>query len=199
MSEKGQLIIMSGPSGVGKSTLVQRVMEMYPNLKFSVSATTREMRPGEVDGVNYYFIDKPTFLKMIEKDELLEYAEYAGNYYGTPAAPVREALEQGYDILLDVEVQGADQLIRKIPEAITVFIMAPSFEELERRLRGRGDTAEDKIIRRLLTARSEVKQLHQYQYLIISENGKAEEAADRLLWIIRAARCRTCQQDIVFN
>jgi len=198
LTNKGQLIIMSGPSGVGKSTLVKRVMEMYPNLRFSVSATTREIRPGEVDGVNYYFIDKPTFLRMIENNELLEYAEYAGNYYGTPAGPVNEAMENGYDILLDVEVQGAAQLIEKIPDAITVFIMAPSFEELERRLRGRGDTAEDKIIRRLLTARSEVKQLNKYQYLIISEKGKAEEAADQLLWIIRAARCRTNQQENTF-
>ncbi len=192
---KGQLIIMSGPSGVGKSTIVKKVMENYPSLRFSVSATTREIRPGEVDGVSYYFISKEEFLDMVEKDELLEHAEYVGNYYGTPAKPIDEARNLGYDILLDIEVQGAMQVKAKRPDAVSVFIKAPSFEELERRLRGRGDTAEDKILGRLAAARREYQKIPEYDYVIVSENGKQEEAAEQLLAIIRAARCRTSQQE----
>lgn len=192
---KGQLIIMSGPSGVGKSTIVKKVMENYPSLRFSVSATTREIRPGEVDGVSYSFISKEEFLDMIEKDELLEHAEYVGNYYGTPAKPIDEARNLGYDILLDIEVQGAMQVKAKRPDAVSVFIKAPSFEELERRLRGRGDTAEDKILGRLAAARREYQKIPEYDYVIVSENGRQEEAAEQLLAIIRAARCRTSQQE----
>lgn len=192
---KGQLIIMSGPSGVGKSTIVKKVMENYPSLRFSVSATTREIRPGEVDGVSYSFISKEEFLDMLEKDELLEHAEYVGNYYGTPAKPIDEARNLGYDILLDIEVQGAMQVKAKRPDAVSVFIKAPSFEELERRLRGRGDTAEDKILGRLAAARREYQKIPEYDYVIVSENGRQEEAAEQLLAIIRAARCRTSQQE----
>ncbi len=194
---KGQLIIMSGPSGVGKSTIVHKVMEQYPNLRFSVSATTREMRPGEEEGVSYYFVTREKFLDMVAKDELLEHAEYVGNFYGTPAKPIDEALSLGYDILLDIEVQGAMQVKAKRPDAVSVFIKAPSFEELEKRLRGRGDTAEEKIVGRLETARREYQIIPQYDYLLISETGKPELAADQLLSIIRAARCRTSQQENV--
>lgn len=194
---KGQLIIMSGPSGVGKSTIVHKVMEQYPNLRFSVSATTREMRPGEEEGVSYYFVTREKFLDMVVKDELLEHAEYVGNFYGTPAKPIDEALSLGYDILLDIEVQGAMQVKAKRPDAVSVFIKAPSFEELEKRLRGRGDTAEEKIVGRLETARREYQIIPQYDYLLISETGKPELAADQLLSIIRAARCRTSQQENV--
>lgn len=194
---KGQLIIMSGPSGVGKSTIVSKVMEQYPNLRFSVSATTREIRPGETEGVNYYFVSRDRFLEMIARDELLEHAEYVGNFYGTPAKPIDEALNLGYDILLDIEVQGAMQVKAKRPDAVSVFIKAPSFAELERRLRGRGDTAEDKILGRLATARGEYRMIPNYDYLLVSETGRPELAAEQLLSIIRAARCRTSQQDNV--
>ena len=187
---RGQLIILSGPSGVGKSTIVKRVMEQYPNLRFSVSATTSEIRPGEVDGVSYYFVSREQFMDMIARDELLEHAEYVGNCYGTPAKPIDEALDFGYDILLDIEVQGALQVKAKRPEAVSVFILAPSFEELERRLVSRGDTAPDKIQKRLETARKEYAVAPQYDYLVVSETGKVEEAADEILSIIKAARCR---------
>lgn len=187
---RGQLIILSGPSGVGKSTIVKRVMEQYPNLRFSVSATTREIRPGEVDGVSYYFVSREQFMDMIARDELLEHAEYVGNCYGTPAKPIDEALDFGYDILLDIEVQGALQVKAKRPEAVSVFILAPSFDELERRLVSRGDTAPDKIQKRLETARKEYAVAPQYDYLVVSETGKVEEAADEILSIIKAARCR---------
>jgi len=188
---KGQLIILSGPSGVGKSSIVKKVMEQHPKLRFSVSATTREMRPGEVDGVSYYFVSREQFMHMVEQGELLEHAEYVGNCYGTPAKPIDEALELGYDILLDIEVQGAMQVREKRPDAVSVFIMAPSFEELERRLIGRGDTAPEKIKKRLETARYEYTVAPNYDYLVVSETGLVEKAADEILSIIKAAHCRT--------
>lgn len=188
---KGQLIILSGPSGVGKSTIVKYVTEQHPNLRFSVSATTREPRSGEVDGVNYYFISREQFQEMVERDELLEHAEYVGNCYGTPAKPIDEALNLGYDILLDIEVQGALQVKAKRPEAVSIFIAAPSFEELERRLRGRGDTPPDKITKRLETARWEYTMAPQYDCLVVSETDQAAKAADEILAIIKAAHCRT--------
>ena len=188
---KGQLIVMSGPSGVGKSTIVKHVMELHPNLRFSVSATTREPRPSETDGVNYYFVSRERFEEMIRNDELLEHAEYVGNCYGTPAKPIDEALELGYDILLDIEVQGAMQVKLRRPDATFVFIAAPSFAELERRLTGRGDTAPEKIAKRLDTARNEYKVAQHYDYLIISETDQSEKAAHELHSIIEAAHCRT--------
>lgn len=190
MNNRGQLIILSGPSGVGKSSIVKEVMAQHPKLRFSVSATTREMRPGETDGVSYYFVTRERFMEMVEQDELLEHAEYVGNCYGTPAKPIDEALDLGYDILLDIEVQGAMQVKEKRPDAVSVFIMAPSFEELERRLTGRGDTAPEKIKKRLETARMEYTIAPKYDYLVVSETGKVAEAADEILSIIKAAHCR---------
>lgn len=188
---KGQLIVISGPSGVGKSTIVKEVMKHHPKLRFSVSATTREMRPGEVDGVSYYFVSREQFMAMIEANELLEHAEYVGNCYGTPAKPIDEALNLGYDILLDIEVQGAMQVMAKRPDAVSIFILAPSFQELERRLVGRGDTAPDKIQKRLETARWEYTFAPKYDYLVVSETDMAEQAADEVLSVIKAAHCRT--------
>ena len=188
---KGQLIVLSGPSGVGKSSIVKKVMERHPKLRFSVSATTREKRPGEVDGVSYYFVNREAFQTMVERDELLEHAEYVENCYGTPAKPIDEALNLGYDILLDIEVQGAMQVMERRPEAVTIFIAAPSFAELERRLTGRGDTAPEKIRMRLETARREYTFAPRYDYLVVSETGKVDKAADEVLSIIKAAHCRT--------
>jgi len=133
----GKLIVVSGPSGVGKSTVIHRVMEQSPNLYFSVSATTRPQRPGEVDGKNYFFVDRDQFETMIQEEKLLEFAEYVGNYYGTPEAPIDEALAEGKDILLDIEVQGALNVKRRRPDAVLIFMLAPSFRILEERLRGR--------------------------------------------------------------
>ena len=130
--KKGNLIVISGPSGVGKGTVVKALMQRHDKLRFSVSATTRAIRPGEVDGVNYYYITKERFEQMIANDELLEHARYVDNYYGTPAAPVDRLLEEGYDVILEIEVQGALQVKQRRPEAVLIFIAAPSFDELAR-------------------------------------------------------------------
>ena len=149
----GKLIVISGPSGVGKSTVVSGVMAQCDTLQFSVSATTRPMRPGEVDGKNYYFVDHATFQAMIREEKLLEYAQYVGNYYGTPEAPLNEALAQGKDVLLDIEVQGALRVKARRPDAVLIFMLAPSFADIEKRLYGRGDTAPALVEERLNRAR----------------------------------------------
>ena len=141
---KGRAFIISGPSGVGKSTVLKSLIEKRKNLYFSVSATTRDARPGEVDGVHYHFLDVDTFRDWIAKDEFLEYAEFVGNFYGTPKKYVYAAMEEGKDVILDIEVQGAIQVFSKMPEVVRIFIAPPSWEELERRLTDRGTDSEDK-------------------------------------------------------
>lgn len=185
----GKLFVISGPSGVGKSTIVKRVMEQCPNLRFSVSATTRPIRPGEVDGVNYFFVNRPAFERMIEQQELLEYAEYVGNYYGTPEAPLDEALQAGCDILLDIEPQGALNVKRRRPDAILIFMMPPSLAELERRLINRGDTAPELIRGRLERARWEYVQAQQYHYLVVNEC--VDTAVSEIMAIMTAEKCKT--------
>lgn len=167
---RGQLIILSGPSGVGKSSIVKKVMEQHPKLRFSVSATTREIRPGEVDGVSYYFVTRERFMEMVQQNELLEYAEYVGNCYGTPAKPIDEALDLGYDVLLDIEVQGAMQIRELRPDALLVFLLPPSFEELERRLVSRGKDSAEVIRHRLETARVECAIADKYDYVIVNDD-----------------------------
>lgn len=186
---KGKLIVISGPSGVGKSTVIKQVMGLCPNLQFSVSATTRPMRPGEVDGKNYFFVDKAQFQKMIDENALLEYAEYVGNYYGTPAEPLDQALEQGKDILLDIEVQGALNVKRLRPDAALIFMLAPSFQEIEKRLTGRGDTSPELIRNRLERARWEYSQAKQYDYLVVNDD--VEKAAAEIRAILTAEKCKT--------
>lgn len=185
----GKLVVISGPSGVGKSTVVKRVMAQCPNLQFSVSATTRPIRPGEVDGESYYFVSKAQFQKLIDEKGLLEYAEYVGNYYGTPEASLNEALSRGKDVLLDIEVQGALNVKRCRPDAILIFMAAPSFQEIERRLNGRGDTAPDLIRNRLERARWEYSQASQYDYLVVNDD--VEHAAAEIQAILVAEKCKT--------
>lgn len=184
----GKLIVISGASGCGKSTVLKEVMSRLPNLHFSVSATTRAQRPGEVDGVNYYFVDHEKFRSMIDRQELLEYAEYVGNYYGTPEAPLNQALADGNDIILDIEVQGALNVRKRRPDATLIYMMAPSFEELKRRLYGRGDTAPEVVEERLNRAKWEFSQAPQYDYLVI--NDRIENAVNEIISIITAQKCK---------
>lgn len=190
--KKGRLIVISGPSGVGKGTVVKALRERDPNVKISVSATTRDIRPGEIHGVHYYFISKPEFEQMIADGRFLEYAQYVSNYYGTPEEPVDRMLEQGYDVILEIEVQGGLQIMERRPDAISVFIAAPSFEVLAQRLRGRGDTAEDVILERLEIAKREYRTAKQYQYVIV--NDRLEDAVDDIAAILRANALRANQQ-----
>lgn len=182
MSEKGLLIVLSAPSGCGKSTIVKGLLEKKENISFSVSATTRKPRPGEVEGKDYYFITREKFDRMIENGEFLEYATYVENSYGTPAAPVRQALEEGQDVLLDIDVQGAFQVREKMPEALLVFLLPPSFEELERRLVGRGTDSPEVIQERIDVARRECGFAGEYDYRIV--NDVAGRAVDEFAAII---------------
>jgi len=185
----GKLIVVSGPSGVGKSTVLKQVMAQCPNIQFSVSATTRPIRPGEVNGVNYYFVDHIEFEKLIQDDMLLEYAEYVGNYYGTPEAPINEAITEGKDILLDIEVQGALNVKKRRKDALLIFLVAPSFSELEKRLLGRGDTSEELCLKRLEQARWEYTQAPNYDYIVV--NDQVETAVREIISIVTAEKCKT--------
>ena len=178
---KGKLVVISGASGVGKGTVLGIMMKKHPELSFSVSATTRDPRPGEVDGVHYYFITRETFEDMIARGEFLEYDAHAANYYGTPRAQAEEKLEKG-SVLLDIEPKGAEQVKRADPEALLVFIMPPSVEELERRLRGRGDTPEEQITMRMERAVWEMEQRSWYDYVVVNDD--AERCAEEILKII---------------
>lgn len=188
MQEKGKLIVISGPSGAGKSTVVFKAIEGREDVCFSTSVTTRKPRPGEVDGREYFFVDPDRFKEMVENDELLEYAEYVANSYGTPRAYVEDKLEAGLNVLLDIEVQGARQIHEKMPDAVKIFIIPPSLEELEKRLKGRGTDTERAIEARLIRARQEYQEADFYDYLIINDD--ADKAAKELSAIILAEHCR---------
>lgn len=185
---RGQLIVLSGPSGVGKSTVLQALLAQNDNIYFSVSATTREPRPGEQDGVHYHFMDVDTFRKWIVNDEFLEYAEYIGNFYGTPKKYVDAAMNRGKDVILDIEVQGAIQVTSKRPDVVRIFIAPPSWAELERRLKERGTDSDEKIEKRLLRAKVEFQTAHTYDYFVI--NDTVENAVGELNAIITAEHCK---------
>ena len=177
----GKLIVISGPSGVGKGTVLGIAMDRCPDLRFSVSATTRGPRPNEVDGVHYYFVTRERFEEMIAAGDFLEYDAHAANYYGTPRAQAMEKMETGH-VLLDIEPKGAEQVKKNMPEAILIFIMPPSVEELECRLRGRGDTSEEQIRIRMERAIWEMDQRHWYDHVLV--NDSAEACAEEILKII---------------
>ena len=187
--EKGQLIVLSGPSGVGKSTVIAELLGQRNNIHFSVSYTTRQPRVGEQNGVNYNFVSREEFEGMIQRDELLEYAEYVNNYYGTSLKVIQEKLDAGIDVLLDIEVQGAAKVRSRCPDALFIFIIPPSFEELSRRLHRRATDAEEVIQGRLQKAREECKQIPNYDYLVV--NDKVSEAAGEIIAILTAESCRT--------
>lgn len=186
--ERGQLIVLSGPSGVGKSTVIAELFSQRSNIYFSVSYTTRQPRVGEQDGVNYNFVSREEFERMIADDELLEYAEYVDNYYGTSIKLIREKLDAGIDVLLDIEVQGAAKVRARCPDALFIFIIPPSFEELSRRLHRRNTDSEDVIAGRLAKARQEFREIPKYDYLVI--NDKVANAVQEIEAILTAAECR---------
>ena len=188
MNEKGKLIVISGPSGAGKSTVVFKAIEGKNNVCFSTSVTTRKPRPGEVDGKEYFFVDLDRFREMVENDELLEHAEYVANSYGTPRSYVEQKLSDGMDVILDIEVQGARQVNEKMPDAVKVFIIPPSMDELKRRLESRGTDTARAIEARLIRARQEYKEADFYDYIIVNDN--ADKAAGELSAIMTAERCR---------
>lgn len=184
----GNVYIVVAPSGAGKTSLVAALLAAEPLVELSVSYTTRAPRVGEVDGRNYHFVDRTTFELMIARGDFLEHAEVYGNYYGTSAAWIRSRLAEGRDILLEIDWQGARQVRELFPQAVGIFIMPPSIEELERRLRGRGTDAEEVIARRLAAARSEIDKVAEYDYLVVNDN--FDRAKLDLISIIRAQRLR---------
>ena len=186
---QGRIIIISGPSGVGKGTVLRQVMAHNPLLKFSVSATTRPIRPGEIDGVHYHFVDKCRFEEMLANNELLEHAVYADNYYGTPEKAVDDALIKGISVVLEIEVQGALQVMERRPDAISIFIAPPSLTELRRRLKGRGDTAEQIMQERLRVAPHECEIAQKYQYTVINKD--LQQAVAEVEAILTAEACRS--------
>lgn len=166
---KGKLIIVSGPSGAGKSSVMKPLLEKYPDLYFSVSATTRAPRKGEVNGVHYHFVSEEAFKQMIAENALLEYNYYSAHYYGTPKPPIEDTLARGSSALLDIDVNGAAQVVSRMPEVVTVFLTPPSFEELEHRLRKRDTNTEEDIARRINQAHVEVPLAYKYQYVVIND------------------------------
>jgi guanylate kinase len=182
MNEKGLLIVISGPSGSGKGTVLAKLFEKRAGLYYSVSATTRAPRPGETDGRDYYFMQKDEFERDIAEGRMLEHADYCGSYYGTPRAPVEQQLARGEDVILEIEVQGARQIISSCPEAVTIFLMPPSLDELERRLRGRGTESDEKIRGRLETAKKEMSAARGYGHIVVNDN--VERAVGEISHII---------------
>ncbi len=193
MSNRGLLVVVSGPSGCGKGTVLGQLLENDPNVFYSVSATTRKPRPGEIEGVHYFFLTKEQFEEKIKNDGMLEYANYVGNYYGTPKEAVEKQLSAGHNVILEIEVQGAMQVQKRCPEAVLVFMMPPSMEELKRRLVERRTETEEVIQNRLVTAEEEMKAVRQYDYFVI--NDKVEDAVECLRAILKAEKCRTVRMN----
>lgn len=189
MNNKGVLVVVSAPSGCGKDTIISEVLKQTDDAFLSVSMTTRAMRTGEVEGVNYYFVTQTEFEEKIDQGEMLEYARYGSNYYGTPAGPVREMLEEGKTVILIIEVQGAGNVKRLFPDACNIFIIPPSFDVLEKRLRGRGTDDDKSIIKRLEIAKDELNRAPEFDYIV--ENDVLEEAVEDIITIIKAEKLKT--------
>lgn len=188
MRERGLLIVLSGPSGVGKGTVCAALRKRSSNLVYSISATTRKPRRNEVDGVHYFFKERAEFEKMIEENAFLEWAEYMGNYYGTPRKFVEDTLAQGRDVLLEIEVQGALQVKKKFPEGVFIFLAPPSMHELKQRIAMRGTETEEAMTGRLTVAEKEMALVHEYDYSVV--NDRVDLACKRILSIVEAEHCR---------
>ena len=194
---KGGVFVVSGPSGSGKDTVLKGLFAENPDILFSISSITRAMRPGEKEGEKYNFVSREHFEEMIKNDLLLEHNVFVGNYYGTPRIPVEKAVSEGRDIIIEVDVNGAEQIRRKLPEAVTVFIMPPSFAELKRRLVGRGTESEELIEKRLRSALDEIKRAGEYDYIIVNDDAAA--ASQSLMSVIKACRLKTERQKNIIN
>ena len=181
-SNKGRLIIISSPSGGGKGTIIKQILEKRPDLCYSVSATTRAPREGEINGVSYHFISRDKFVEMIENKEFLEHAMYVDELYGTPKKYIEDIIESGKDVILEIEVQGAKQVFNQMPDALSIFIVPPSMEELERRLRNRGTDSGEKLNARLKIAHREMEEKINYKHTVV--NDKLEETVNEILNII---------------
>ena len=184
MANKGRLIIISGPSGAGKGTVLKEVFDKNPQMKYSVSATTRKPRPGEIHGVHYFYITKDEFEEKIRRGEMLEYACYCENYYGTPSDFVEEQRREGFDIVLEIEPCGAQQVKQRCPDAVSIFILPPSIEELERRLTGRGTEEADVVSARINQAKNELGRADQYDYRVVNDD--VDRAAEEINEILKS-------------
>lgn len=185
---KGLLISVSGPSGTGKGSVLAKLKELDPSFGTSISVTTREPREGEKDGVDYYFKSKEDFTKMVEEGEIIEYDEFVGNFYGTPTIALQEMSEEGTDVLLDLTIAGSLALKENFEQSVTIFLLAPSYEELENRLRGRGTDTDESIEARLDMARQETNYVGHFDYVVVNDN--IDDAANKIMSIITAEKCR---------
>ncbi len=189
MNEQGLLVVFSGPSGVGKDTLLKRLIEKRPEIRLSISATTRSPRVGEEHGKDYFFMTREKFQSLLAQDKMLEHAEYCGNYYGTPSEPIEKWLSQGHDVILEIEVQGGSQVLQKRPESVSIFVLPPSVRALEERLRSRGTESEETIQKRLSAAKEEMSKAHQYAYAVVNDD--LDEAANEIAAILCAEKRRS--------
>ncbi|MFD2925468.1 guanylate kinase [Halobacillus naozhouensis] len=188
IDEKGILFILSGPSGVGKGTVRKALFEQSTNLRYSISMTTRRPREGEVDGVDYFFKSRAEFERLIEQRQLIEHAEYVGNYYGTPKQYVEDTLNEGKDVFLEIEVQGALKVRENFPEGVFVFLIPPSLEELKDRIVNRGTETEDKVKNRLLAAKEEIEMMDAYDYVVV--NDQVDHAVSKIQSIVASEHCK---------
>lgn len=197
MSKKGVLIVISGPSGAGKGTICSKLLKDNPDLFLSISATTREPRQGEVDKVNYYFLSKEEFFKKVDEGDFLEYAEVHGNFYGTPKSKVNEMLEEGKDVILEIDIQGALKVKENCDDGIFIFILPPSMEELKQRLINRGSETPESLVRRFNAAYKEINYISKYNYGVV--NDEVPLAVSKIEKILAAEKCRADRIELDFN